>query len=148
MAASLSAVDRNRSNMENGNHLDIFYQNFRGLRTKSVDTFNNACSLEFNIVCLMETWLNESFSVKNFPPEFMLYIVLIATVILNYVAEGFQLLFLKHFLELNVEPTLTFFFYECVWVEIIATDGHDLFIDIHDFNIDTNVHIIKMASTS
>jgi hypothetical protein len=54
MAASPSAVNRNRSNIGRGNYLDIFYQNFRGLRAKSVDNSNIACSLDFKIVCLME----------------------------------------------------------------------------------------------
>jgi hypothetical protein len=54
----LSAVDKDTSNVGSGNYLDIFYQNVRGLRTKSVESFNNVCSFDFKIVCLTETWLN------------------------------------------------------------------------------------------
>jgi hypothetical protein len=68
MAASPSAVDRNSSHVSSGNYLDMFYQNVRGLRTKSVEFFN-VCSFDFKIVCLTETWLNESFSSQNFFPE-------------------------------------------------------------------------------
>jgi hypothetical protein len=55
MAASSSAVDRNTSNVGSGHYLDIFYQNVRGLRTKSVELFSNVCSFDFKIVCLKET---------------------------------------------------------------------------------------------
>jgi hypothetical protein len=63
MAASL---DRNRSNVGSGNYLDICYQNVHGLMAKSVEIFNNVCSFDFKIICLMEMWLNESLLSKFF----------------------------------------------------------------------------------
>jgi hypothetical protein len=46
-----TAVDRNRSII----YIYILYQYLLGLRTKSVEIFNNICSLNFKIVCLTET---------------------------------------------------------------------------------------------
>jgi hypothetical protein len=58
------------------------------------------------------------------------------------VIEKFQLLFLKRFLALNVDPNLNFF-QECVWIEITVTDGRDLLIGNHYFAPDIKVDIIK-----
>jgi hypothetical protein len=92
------------------NYLDIFYQNVQSLRTKSVDIFNNVCSLDFKIVCLTESWQNELFSSQHFfPPKFMLYIVLTEIILVNYVSEDILLLFLKQFFALNLDPTLNIF---------------------------------------
>jgi hypothetical protein len=77
MAAQSPAVDINKSNISSGCYLDISYQNVKGLRTKSVENFNNVCSFNFEIICLMETWLNEFFFSHIYPPQkFTLYIVL------------------------------------------------------------------------
>jgi hypothetical protein len=38
-------------------HMDIYYQNVRGLRIKQLD-FYDVCSTDHNIICLTETWLN------------------------------------------------------------------------------------------
>jgi hypothetical protein len=55
--------------MDSGNYFDIFYQNVRDLRAKSIEIFNNVCSLNFKIVCLTEMWVNESFSSQFFFTE-------------------------------------------------------------------------------
>jgi hypothetical protein len=65
MAASSFYVDRNRSSVGSANYLDIYYQNVRGLRTKYIDIFNNLCSFDYKIICLIETYLNESHSSQN-----------------------------------------------------------------------------------
>jgi hypothetical protein len=82
MATYPSAVDRNRSNTGSGNYLEIFYQNVRDLRKKSVEIFNNVCSPNFKMICVTETWLNESFSSQFFLLKFILYIVLLEIAIL------------------------------------------------------------------
>lgn len=40
--------------------MNIYYQNVRGLRTKTSDFYANLCVENYDIVCLTETWLNES----------------------------------------------------------------------------------------
>jgi hypothetical protein len=57
-----------------GYYIDIFYQNVRGLGTKSTEIFNNVCSYDFKIICITETWLNESHcSQKCFPGLYAVY---------------------------------------------------------------------------
>ncbi|PNF38084.1 hypothetical protein B7P43_G16078 [Cryptotermes secundus] len=57
-----------------GSCIYIFYQNVRGLRTKSVEICNNVCSFDFRVICLTETWLNDSFSSSNlFPDTYAVY---------------------------------------------------------------------------
>jgi hypothetical protein len=58
MATYSPAVGRNRSNMSGGRCLDISYQNVRGLLIKSDEICINVCFLNFEIICLTETWLN------------------------------------------------------------------------------------------
>jgi hypothetical protein len=61
MAAPPFDVDRDSLNMGSGNYLDISCQDFRGLMAKSAEVFDNVCSLNFVIIRITETWLNESF---------------------------------------------------------------------------------------
>lgn len=67
MAASPFTPHCGSLRVGNGN-LEIFYQNVRGLRTKSTEIFNTVCSFDYEIICLTETWLNESFSTQDFFP--------------------------------------------------------------------------------
>jgi hypothetical protein len=86
--AAYSAVARNRSNMGNGSYLDIFCQNVRSSRTKSVEIVVTRSDLSIlKLYVYQKTYLNESFASKKFSPKFMLYIILIEIVILNYLAE-------------------------------------------------------------
>jgi hypothetical protein len=62
MAPCSCGVDGDCLIAGSGNNLDNFYQNVRGLRTKSVESYNIVCSVDFRIICLMETWINEFFS--------------------------------------------------------------------------------------
>lgn len=41
-------------------HISVYYQNTRGLITKSAEIFNNTASCNFDIIALSETWLNDS----------------------------------------------------------------------------------------
>lgn len=38
-------------------NLGIFYQNVRGIRTKTKDFFTNVLHLDYDIICIAETWL-------------------------------------------------------------------------------------------
>jgi hypothetical protein len=75
--------------MGSGNDLEIFYKNVRGLRTKSVDIFNNVCSLDYKIKCLTETWPNESFSNQIFSMKRILFIDLTEIAMANCVVGAF-----------------------------------------------------------
>lgn len=52
--------------MANLKTLSISYQNVRGLRTKSLDFFSKSMLCTNDIICLTETWLNESFYTSEF----------------------------------------------------------------------------------
>lgn len=55
-------------------NIDIYYQNVRGLRTKSKDFFCNSSSYEYDIIVLTETWLNkEHCSAEYFDDSFTVF---------------------------------------------------------------------------
>jgi hypothetical protein len=58
MAASPSTFISDRLHLGSGTYLEIFYQNVRGLRTKSVEIFSNVCLVDYKIICLTEAWQN------------------------------------------------------------------------------------------
>ncbi|CAH1989210.1 unnamed protein product [Acanthoscelides obtectus] len=39
--------------------LIIYYQNTRGLRSKTTEFFNNVRASDYDIICLTETWLKD-----------------------------------------------------------------------------------------
>ncbi|KAG5863771.1 hypothetical protein JTB14_035128 [Gonioctena quinquepunctata] len=41
-------------------NLNIYYQNCRGLRSKTDEFYHNVSSSDFSVICLTETWLNSS----------------------------------------------------------------------------------------
>jgi hypothetical protein len=65
MAVSPSTSISDRLHMGSGNYLEFLYQNLWSLRAKSAEIFN-VCSLDYKIICLTETWLNELFSTQFF----------------------------------------------------------------------------------
>jgi hypothetical protein len=104
MAASPITVTKNRSNVGSGYYIDIFYQNVRGLRTKSTEIFNNVCSYDLKIICLTETWLNESNCSQNcFPELYAVYRSHRDCLTLSHALEELKLLFRKLILALNVD---------------------------------------------
>ena len=40
--------------------IHVYYQNSRGLRTKTMDFFHNVISSDFDIIGITESWLNAS----------------------------------------------------------------------------------------
>jgi hypothetical protein len=93
-----------RENLKSYNYLDISFQDFRGLMTKSVEIFNNVCPFNFIVICITETWLNESFPISFPPQKYILHIVMLRTVT-HYHEVEISLLFLKQLLSLNVDLT-------------------------------------------
>lgn len=52
----------------------VYYQNVRGLRSKVNEFYRNALATDFDIVCLTETWLDESvYSAELFPDEWSVF---------------------------------------------------------------------------
>lgn len=54
--------------------LKIYYQNVRGLRTKSHSFLSNIINSDYDVICLTETWLNSDFfSGEFFDPRYNVY---------------------------------------------------------------------------
>lgn len=51
------------------NNINILFQNYRGIRTKSREFFNKTSLLEYDIFCGVETWLPNSFVSSNYFPD-------------------------------------------------------------------------------
>lgn len=47
--------------MANHNLISIYYQNVRGLRTKSHEFLSNILDCDYDVVCVTESWLNDGF---------------------------------------------------------------------------------------
>lgn len=125
-----------------GNPLDIFYQNVRGLRTKSVEIFDNVCSSDFKIICLTETWLNESFSNSNFFPETYSIYRSDRNCLDKLRGGGVLTAVSNTVFGAKRRPDLESF-EESVWVQIALSDGRDLLIGNHYFAPDIKVDTIN-----
>jgi len=64
-ARGLSAVNSNSLHSGN-NGLKIYFQNISGMRTKTQSVFMNTSNSDYNIIKLVETWLNSNFSSNEF----------------------------------------------------------------------------------
>lgn len=52
----------------------MYYQNTRGLRTKTSDFLQSTCTLDYDFICISETWLNSNFhNSELFSPEYSVY---------------------------------------------------------------------------
>lgn len=67
--AVVFAQNRFMSTMMMKNNLELFYQNVRGLRTKSSLVFSKMSLIDADIFLLTETWLNVNHCDSNFFPE-------------------------------------------------------------------------------
>lgn len=75
---SNSSYDGKTNGSSISKHLAVFrplyYQNIRGLRTKSDAFYSNMVASDYDIVSLAETWLNRDFvSCDYFPPEYAVF---------------------------------------------------------------------------
>jgi len=65
-------IIRHYTSANSHTHLYIYYQNVRGLRTKASDLLAGVYSSNFHVICLNETWLNDScFNCSFFPGTFL-----------------------------------------------------------------------------
>jgi hypothetical protein len=141
MAASPSTSNSGSLHVGSGN-LEIFYQNVRGLRTKSTEIFNIVCSLDYEIICLTETWPNESFSTHAFFPGTYTVYHSDRDCLDKLQGGGVLTAVSDTVLGIKRRPNLEFV-HESVWVEITLSDGRNLPIGNHYFAPDIKVHIIN-----
>jgi hypothetical protein len=57
------------SDYKHSDSIDIFYQNVRSLLTKCTNLYDNVCINDSKIICVTETWLNDSFCNRNLFPD-------------------------------------------------------------------------------
>ncbi|PNF19791.1 hypothetical protein B7P43_G14658 [Cryptotermes secundus] len=141
MAASPFTPHCGSLRVGNGN-LEIFYQNVRGLRTKSTEIFNTVCSFDYEIICLTETWLNESFSTQDFFPGTYTVYRSDRDCIDKLRGGGVLTAVSDTVFGIKRRPDLEFF-HESVWVEATLSDGRNLLIGNHYFAPDIKVDIIN-----
>jgi hypothetical protein len=140
MASSPSTSKSDRLQMGSSNCLQIFYQNARGLRTKSVKIFN-VSSLDYKIICLTETWLSASFSTHKFFPE--TYTVYRSDRYFHDKLRGGVLTAVSNiFFGVKRRPDLDFF-HESVWVAFTLSDGRNVLFGNRYFAPDIKVNIIN-----
>ena len=58
-----------KSSNRNSTNVSIYYQNVRGLNSKTHTFFSNYCDMSFNIIALTDTWLNDSVSDSELFPD-------------------------------------------------------------------------------
>jgi hypothetical protein len=72
MSGNCSATISDRHTMSDykrSDSIDIFYQNVRGLHNKCTNFYDNVCINDSKIICVTETWLNDSFCSRNLFPD-------------------------------------------------------------------------------
>jgi hypothetical protein len=62
------------SHYKRSDSIDIFYQHVTGLRNKFTNFYDNVCINDSKIICVTETWLNNSFCNRNlFPDDYFVF---------------------------------------------------------------------------
>jgi hypothetical protein len=70
----INTGDSVSSHTQPGIHLNIFFQNVTSVRTKHFEIYINVSPIDYNILCLTETWLNYLFYDHNlFPGNFNVF---------------------------------------------------------------------------
>jgi hypothetical protein len=109
---------------------DIYHQNVRGLRTKQFELYSNFCSTEYNILCLNETWLNDScFDHNLFHESYMVFRS--DWVSANKKRGGGVLTALSSRIRSFKRRYDLEFYDECVWIENPTLDSINLLIGNH-----------------
>lgn len=123
------------------NHLEIYYQNVRGLNTKIDEFFANTVIYNKSIICLTESWLYENVTYNNlFPPNYSVFRSDRKSELNKkgggvLIAVNNQCPFSHR--RYDLENTA-----ECVWIEIKMNDGINLLIGNHYFPPDTELRIL------
>uniref|UniRef100_A0A6B0V325 Putative rna-directed dna polymerase from mobile element jockey-like protein n=1 Tax=Ixodes ricinus TaxID=34613 RepID=A0A6B0V325_IXORI len=117
---------------------NLYYQNTRGLRTKSEEFFGNAFSCDHDIICLTEMWLNEfCTSSSYFPSQFSVFRTDRNYTELVKYGGGVLIACMTDFYLIRRTDLETY--RECVWVEIPASDGLNYFVGCYYFPPNSDV---------
>jgi hypothetical protein len=125
-----------RSHTRPGNFFDIYYQNIRDLRTKQLELYENVCSMDYNIICLTETWLNDLCYDHNLFPD-CCTVFRFDRASVNKTHGGGVLIALSSTVRSYKCRYDLEYCDECVWVEISTLDGLNLLIGNHYFPPDS-----------
>lgn len=108
----------------------LYYQNVRGMRTKSCQFFENVLSNEYDVLCITETWLNQNFnSADYFSPEYEVYRADRNYDLLSTQYGGGALIAVKKVLPAVRRRDLEIYF-ESVWVEMRTQDHIKLLVGL------------------
>lgn len=113
--------------------LEVYYQNTRGLRTKSDEFMSNILLSSSDIICLTETWLCAGISSLNyFPSNYVVY-----RQDRDYDTTGMKLgggvlVAVKSRVQSHRRKDLESYS-ECTWVEIPTRDGFNYLIGNYYF---------------
>jgi hypothetical protein len=122
--------------------LEIFYQNVRGLRNKQTELFDNVCSMDFQIIFLTETWLNDTyFDHKLFPDSYTIFHS--DRVSSSKSRDGGVLTAVSSRVRSFKRRYDLQFYEECVWVEISTQNGRSLLIGNHYFPPDIKLELMS-----
>jgi exonuclease III len=119
-------------------HTLSIYQNVKGLRTEQLD---NVSASDFDIICLTETWLNDSYYTHNlFPNGYTVYRS-DRTSIHKACGGGVLIAFPASLGSCcrRFDPELC---PECVWVEFPTVDGPNLLVGNYYFPPDAKPQLI------
>jgi hypothetical protein len=122
--------DFSRTDIQSKTSFKILYQNVRDLRTQQTELFDNVCSMDFQIVCLTEAWLNDMcFDHKLLPDSFTIFCSDRVSSTKSrggggIIAISSRVRTFKHRYDLQ-------FYEERVWVEIPTQNGRSLLIGNH-----------------
>lgn len=106
----------------------LYYQNVRGIRTKSNQFFENVLTNEYDVICLTETWLNRNFnSAEYFPREYDVFRADRDYDTLSVKYGGGVLIALRKVFQARRRRDLEVYA-ESVWVEVSTTDQIKLLI--------------------
>jgi hypothetical protein len=127
-------------------HFDLYYQNVRGLRTKQFELYSNICSTYYNILCLTETWLNDScFDHNLFPDSYTVFCS--DRVSGNKTRGGGMLTALSSRIHSFKRRYDLESCDECVWIEISTLDSINLLIGNHYFPLIPNPKSLPITFT-
>lgn len=128
--------------------LNIYYQNCRGLRTKSTEFYSNCIGCDYDVICLTETWLTESFnSYSYFSNEYYVYRKDRCGPGVDQDRRGGGVLIAaRKNLKVKRRFDLDFNRIECTWVEVELSPECTLLIGNHYLPPDISIDIVQRYS--
>lgn len=125
-------------------NIHTYYQNCRGLRTKSNEFYQNMLGCDYHMVCLTETWLNDTHNSYNyFNNDYFVFRKdrLRPDPDIDVRGEG-VLIAVKKTLKVHRRFDLDYPNIQCVWVEIKINQNFSLLVGNHYIPCNINTHIL------